>query len=284
MNTPGLSILKTPAYCSIQDAGRYGWRHAGVPVSGWMDTQSALLANQLLQNIPYAPVIECLGSGGEFLFHDSVWIVCTGAKANIAIDNQPIETNKVIQVSQGQTLHIGAFTEGHVLYLGLAGSIYTQQVLGSQSPIQCAHQQRLEKGMTIIGDWKKSTQPSTSRISNNANYKELCVPVLPGPEYHWLNQQHRQTLQGIFRVSTRADRMAYLLEGPRIIAELQRNMRTSAVMPGVIQWLPSGTLMILMRDCQTTGGYPRIAILEEASINLIAQKPPGSQISFAIQT
>lgn len=253
-------------------------------MSGWMDTQSALLANQLLGNGPYSPIIECMGSGGEFVFHEWLWIACTGAKASIRLDAEAIEINRVLQVSPGQTLCIGAFAEGHVLYMGIAGNIFNKRVLGSHSPLQGIHPQRLEKGMTVVGEWKKSLQPSTSHITPNSDYAAICVPVIPGPEYDWLSRNQKKTLQQLFTISKRTDRMAYLLEGSPVIAETQRNMRTSAVMPGVVQWLPSGKFMILMRDCQTTGGYPRVAILDEAAINLVAQKPPGSQIRFEIQT
>jgi len=253
-------------------------------VSGWMDTQSALLANQLLGNVPYSPIIECLGSGGEFVFHEWLWITCTGAKANVLLDAEPIQMNRVLQVNPGQTLYIGAFTEGHVLYLGIAGNIFSKQVLGSQSPLQGIHPKRLEKGMTVIGEWKKSVHPSTSHLIPNRNYAAINIPVVPGPEYDWLSEAQKQTFLQLFTISKWSDRMAYLLEGDLIIADIQRNMRTSAVMPGVVQWLPSGRFMILMRDCQTTGGYPRVAILDEVGINLVAQKPPGSQIRFEILT
>jgi allophanate hydrolase subunit 2 len=107
----------------------------------------------------------------------------------------------------------------------------------------------------------------------------VIIDVLKGPEFEMLSKTQKDALfSKPFIVSKNNNRMAYQLT--ETLSNNLDSIITSSVLPGTVQLTPSGKLIVLMRDCQTTGGYPRILQLKESSINVLAQKFADSEISF----
>jgi allophanate hydrolase subunit 2 len=130
-------------------------------------------------------------------------------------------------------------------------------------------------------------KPEISELNAVVKYatdtlKKQVLEVYPGPEFEKLSKELKEKLlQKKFSVSKNNSRMAYQLE-ERVHNDLQ-SILTQPVLPGTVQFTPSGNLIVLMRDCQTTGGYPRVFQLTEQSINLLAQKKQGDTIQFQLK-
>lgn len=248
----------------------------GVPVGGWLDSHHALLCNQRLGNRPENPLIEIIGPGAEIEVLENMQIAFTGANAEIRVDEALFGPDSIRNVFSGQIIRVGQLSAGNVIYLGLAGRIWNEK--------NAVTTNRLIKGMTVLGIVeKRAVEQRAAHMASIPVDLHTPIQVMAGPEFSMLGTSHLKLLsESQFTISARADRMAFLLDGPEIKADKQNQMLTSAVMPGVIQWLPAGKMLVLMRDCQTTGGYPRVLILEESQINKIAQRPPGSMLRLEI--
>ncbi len=127
------------------------------------------------------------------------------------------------------------------------------------------------------------TSPTSYLKPHLEHFNSQIFLAAKGPEFDLLNSIVRKILNKIkFKVSRENNRMGYRLSGPPLEVKKQMSMITSSVLPGTVQLTPSGQLIILMRDCQTTGGYPRVLQLSERSINQLAQKKTGDEFFFLI--
>ena len=119
-------------------------------------------------------------------------------------------------------------------------------------------------------------------INNKIQFYETTeIDVFKGPEFHLLSKNQQEFLiNSQFTISKDNNRMAYQLS--EILENNLESIITSLVLPGTVQLTPSGKLIILMRDCQTTGGYPRVLQLKESAISVLAQKLTGNPINFRL--
>ncbi len=272
-------------FSTIQDLGRHGYRNIGVPSSGVMDQYSAKLANALLDNDPNSAVLEMTYQGVILEFNESACIAITGALAQIFVDGQPYRHNSVIAINAGSVLKVGTFSLGARAYLAIAGGFDCPVVLNSCS----FYQGVTANAMIKLGDDLLFHQ-SAKNIINRASVKpdltyfhSETIDVMKGPEFALLNDQMKAVLlTHECSVEATSNRMAYQLKihnGSTVVLHAQEII-SSAVHAGTIQLTPAGNIMVLMRDCQTTGGYARILQLSENSIDRLAQKRPGQKIQF----
>lgn len=278
-----IEVLHPGLFSTIQDRGRYGFREFGVPVSGPMDTEAATLANLLLQQDPGTSVLEITQQGPKLRFSDEARIVVTGALLSPMIENEKIRNNQVVTVHADQVLSFGARIAGCRAYVGIKNGFETGKVLDSQSwSPGITRFSRLEKGMKL--SFLKSTSGGVSPLSSvktGDSFYSNILEAFPGPEFHMLSSGQKELLQkNQFSVGRNSNRMGFLLE--ELLPNELEPIITAPVLPGTVQLTPSGKLIILMRDCQTTGGYPRILHLKEAGLNILAQKIPGEKVKFEL--
>ena len=277
-----IKVIAPGFYSTIQDMGRYAYQQYGVPYSGVMDRYSASLANHLLGNSKNAAVIEMTMTGPtlEFLGHTNICI--SGADMTPQLNSGDIPLNKSIRVQKGDKLSFGKLKSGFRSYLAVSGGINTEPVLNSQSMYSgITSSFKLLKNDEIpvtdspILDTYASLRVSTAHIMSDH------IEVFKGPEFDKLSSSEVKKLTiTSFTVSKNNSRMAYQLE--QIVENTLEPIITSPVMPGTVQLTPSGKLIVLMRDCQTTGGYPRILQLQEASLDILAQKFTGDKLFFRL--
>ncbi|CAN5391033.1 biotin-dependent carboxyltransferase family protein [soil metagenome] len=281
-----LTILKPGLYTTIQDAGRYNFRKYGVPVSGAMDQWSAALANALLNKPAASALLEITLTGPTIKFNSDTLVALTGADISPIIDGKELQMNSTIKIHKGQILNFGKNKYGSRTYLAFKNELISEKVLKSQSLYPgITFQYRLQSGDTIRLSEKSGIliSPSSHLKPHFEHFQTGILDVAKGPEYDYLSSSLQDQLKEIiFTVSTENNRMGYKLAGPPLQISKTASMITSSVLPGTVQLTPSGQLIILMRDCQTTGGYPRILQLYEKSINQLAQKKAGDKISFNI--
>lgn len=281
-----LTILKPGLYTSIQDGGRFGYRKYGVPVSGALDQWSAAMANALVNKHPSSALLEITFPGPAIELNSDTIIALSGADLSPAINGKEIQMNSAIEVRKGQILTFGRNNYGSRSYLAFKNDIISEKVLGSQSFCQgITVQNRFKAGDRIILNEKIEKSPSpTSHVKPHLeHFNSQTLLATKGPEFDQLCSSVQDNLSEIiFQVSTENNRMGYRLLGPPLEVKKQMSMITSSILPGTVQLTPSGQLIILMRDCQTTGGYPRVLQLNENSINQLAQKKSGDKFSFFV--
>jgi len=280
-----LKVLQPGFYTSIQDQGRFGFAEYGVPISGVMDHYAAQLANALLGNDYSASVLEMTMLGGTFQFTEPTVIAVVGADVYLKLNDSPVKQHVVLSIKTNDILSIGKMRKGFRSYLAVKGGFKSEQVLESRSQYySITKTQRIAKNDTIPYEtFKKDYYKQHATVKFKALHLEQpTLEAFRGPEFNQLSAaQQEQLTNTIFTVSKNNNRMAYQLE-PLLKNALQPII-TAPVLPGTVQLTPKGSLIVLMRDCQTTGGYPRVLQLTAASINALAQKSIGKPLKIRLK-
>lgn len=279
-----VEILKAGLYDSIQDLGRLGYQQFGVPISGTMDHYSRQLANAILGNQEDTAVLEFTLIAPRLKFHSTTAICITGMESQAKINEKPIENNTYVIVRMNDIVSFGTRKLGCRGYLAVLGGFQSEKIMQSRSFYKSiTEQQRLK-----TGDFINLSQISIAFKRSNAvlktpktHFESLRIEVFKGIEFEMLGPDHQNKIFTTeFTVSKDSNRMAYQLD-ERFENSLEPII-TSPVLPGTVQLTPSGQLMVLMRDCQTTGGYPRVLQLSEMAINRLSQRIPGQIVQFEL--
>ncbi len=280
-------ILSEGFHTSVQDLGRKGFRSYGVPISGAMDKYSAILANKLLNNEEGMAVLEMTMTGPKILFEDHTLIVLTGADMSPMLNGQAIKMNFVYAVNTSDVLSFDKLNFGCRCYLAVKGGFLTEKKLKSQSYFEgITSRDRVGKGNRLkIASYGPDLEVTSSKIKvKSSHFMTKKLEVTKGPEYNRLTKKHREKLfSKTFTIDKLNNRMGYQLKGS-FPAIKKQEIITSITIPGTVQLTPSGRLIIMMRDCPTTGGYPRILQLTDMAINQLAQKMEGDSFKFDLES
>ncbi|WP_417886148.1 biotin-dependent carboxyltransferase family protein [Zunongwangia sp.] len=280
-----LSVIKPGLHTSIQDLGRSGLLKYGVPSSGVLDRYAAKVANLLLRNNADDAVLEITVMGPKLKFNHPTKIAISGANLSPKLNDKLVDNNKVHVVDTGDVLSFGQKKEGARSYLSVFGGFKTEGIFGSKSWYEgITSYGRLAKGSILNFETTTNdlVQTHSSIIYENMYLKNEQIEVFPGPEYHKLDRNQQLFIENqIFHIGKNNNRMAYQLE--EVLLNNLEPIITGGVLPGTIQLTPSGKLIILMRDCQTTGGYPRILQVSESSLCRLAQKFTTDKIRFIVK-
>ena len=276
-----IKIISKGLYTTIQDEGRFGYRDIGIPSSGYMDKESAQIANIILNNPINNPLIEATLIGPTIEFEKSTLICITGSDFKPMLNENKISLYKAIEVRKGDILKINNSSIGSRCYISIKGDIKLDEVLGSKSYYpQISDSSIIEKGDKFkfeANNSKRNYKLINQKFELNKNLK-----VFKGPEFNFINKGSiNKIINQEFSIGIN-NRMAYNLK-EKIQAGIN-SIISSPVIPGTVQLTPSGQIIILHRDCQTTGGYPRILQLDENSLNNLAQLRTGDKIKFEIVT
>lgn len=288
-------MIKIPSYIhftqpgiltTVQDLGRFKLAQYGVPYSGAMDRYSLAQVNFLLQNQKGASVLEMASMGLEMVFERPTRIVFAGAEAEIVYNKKEnILNGQILEIQEEDVIKIKNFKKGQWLYMGIQGGFETEEVAGSKSWYpQVTPRDKIKKNDSICYFAEEerffpAIQP-TAKVRSDW-YANHLIHVYPGPDWHLLPKLlQNRILKKSFTVSELINRMAYQLK-EEISNDLPQIL-TAPVYPGTIQLTPGGKLIILMRDAQVTGGYPRILQVDNVSLNVLSQKRAGEKIKFSI--
>lgn len=279
----GITIIKAGPFSSVQDAGRFGHGDFGIPTAGFMDAASAGIANLLLGNQAAAPCLEVFAGGVAFKVDQPCLLVASGAETDLEVEGQFFRNHQPVFLHAGEVLDIAPFRSGQWLYLAFAADILVPEHLGSKSfysPI--TSQSRFLDGDKVeILVREPNYSPTNSRVGIRDWKLIRSLDVFAGPEFNLLSEDiQKALLNTTFSLSSKQNRMGIQLNEP-----LEHNLPeilSAPVFPGTVQLTPSGKLIVLMRDAQVTGGYPRILQLTEVSISLLSQKRPGETVKFSM--
>lgn len=279
-----IKVLQAGFYASVQDKGRIGFANIGVPISGTMDAYSADIANSVLNNSLECAVIEIAFSNCSFQFLSNTFICVSGADFSAKINCKKIKLNQKIKIFKNDILSFGEINFGARTYLAVSGGIQSEEIMQSKSMFKNITISSILKTGDILNIHKTKDIDENSNASikiNNSFFSSLEINCFKGPEFYLLSEkQQKQLINTTFSISNDINRMGYRLN--EIIENNLSQIITSSVLAGTLQLTPSGKLIILMRDCQVTGGYPRILQLKEQAISKIAQKKAKQQIKFVL--
>jgi antagonist of KipI len=284
-------VLKSGWLTTVQDLGRYGHQHNGVSVSGAMDSFSTIVANRLVGNPDHAAVLELTLKGPELQFEQDAVVAITGADLSPTVNGNNIPMWQSLVISHGSRLSFGLPRNGARAYLSIAGGIDVPLVLGSRSTYCASETGGLGGRPLKQRDLLCSGKPAQSvdRFIGTRLPDELIphfersvtLRLIPGPQQSFFGDQALTTLTGShYSVSPRSNRMGYRLTGPQIISKGPTQFISDGTAMGALQIPSDGQPILLMADRQTTGGYPKIAVVISADLPLAAQLTPGDRITF----
>jgi biotin-dependent carboxylase-like uncharacterized protein len=279
-----IRVIKPGLMSSIQDLGRKGLGGYGVPQSGAMDIVAMQLANHLLQNPNNAAVLEMAHPGPELQFEGPARIVFTGAIAQIKLNDHLVALGQVVEIEEGDNIQIGQFSSGRWLYMAIQGGFESDSIHGSRSWYAgISAQGRLNKEDKI--PYLYESKPYSTSLAHpkitDRYFVDETILVYKGAEWGLLSEKVQQAfLNRNFSLSANLTRMAYILS--EVLPNELEQILTVPVYQGTVQLTPAGNIMILMRDAQVTGGYPRVLQVKEEELSKIAQKSPGSKVNFKI--
>lgn len=279
-----IKVLHPGIYSSVQDQGRRGFGKMGVPISGSMDAYSAEIGNVLLKNKRSEAVIEITFGMAKFEFTTDTFICVTGADFSPKLNEESLEMMTVYEVTKGSVLTFGKRKYGVRTYVAVQGGIQTETILKSRSFFKgITSQFQLKKGDELLilpkKPYKNRAYSKIKIFDELFSWNEL--ECYPGPEFDQLNEAQKERLFQAFTISEDNNRVGYRLN--ETIENDLKPILTSAVLPGTVQLTPSGKLIVLMRDSQVTGGYPRVLQLSEFSIDILSQKFAGNKIQLIIK-
>jgi len=281
-----IEVLRAGVFTSIQDLKRVGFKRYGIPKSGPMDQYSHLLANWLVGNKLYSETIEVtfLGPKIKFLFDTKIGLC--GTKTSIFLNEKKIEMNKTLTVNSGDILDIKSCSSGNRVYLSIKGEMKLTKDFDSLSTydkvnIGGVNGRKLIKGDKIEFKERKFNENRIIPEILRKNQNERIVRVIKGPEYHLVD---RKSMEKSFTISPISDRMGIRLSNNRIKLKSNSEIESSVVTEGTIQLPPDGNPIILMRDAQTTGGYPRIGIVCKVDISKLSQIKANQKIKLKFIT
>jgi biotin-dependent carboxylase-like uncharacterized protein len=282
---PLLRVLACGPAASLQDHGRFGLQRHGVSPAGAMDREALAVANLLAGNAPGTAAIETALAGLSVMVEGGPCLVAAaGAGAELAVAGRKLPAFTAGLAEPGETVTLGPARAGVYVYLAVGGGFRREPELGSLS----VHRRSGIGGAPVAAGELMAVGASLGapmRLSAPPPVSAGPIRVILGPQDDHAGADALAVLTGAaFTISQQADRMGVRLDGPAIIPAAGYNIVSDGIATGAIQLPGDGRPIVLLRDRQTTGGYPKIATVISADIGRFAQSPPGSTVRFAIVT
>jgi antagonist of KipI len=281
---------------SVQDLGRTGYRQSGVSTSGALDSFALRVANLLVGNDEGAAGLEVTFGGLQLHFDDERVVAWCGGEFDVHIESRLLPPGHAAHLRSGDELKFGPPKIGCRAWLAISGGIDMPVVLGSRSTDLRAQFGGFE-GRTLrdgdilpLGGFRRSRTVATAKISSMSAPHGWVSPAKPSPTLRFArgvdwNRFNASTLERFvseaFAVSQDSDRMGVRLDGAELKRVDESDLISEAVAPGTIQVPPSGKPILLLGDCQTIGGYPKIAHVITVDLGIAAQLRAGDQVRFS---
>ncbi|GAB3578155.1 biotin-dependent carboxyltransferase family protein [Amycolatopsis endophytica] len=279
-----LEIVTAGPLALVQDLGRPGHAHLGVPPSGALDVPAFRLANRLVGNPETAAGIETLLGGLTVNARASCTVAVTGPPVAVTVDGRPVGSHVPVHLTAGQTLAIGRPDAGLRCYLAVSGGLDIEPELGSRSRDVLSEigPPPLEPG-TVLPLGKPDGIPvGADTVTAPPAPRDLVVPVVLGPRDDWFGDAARQ-LTSPWTVTSESNRVGLRLDGSALERTSERDgaeLPSEGVITGAIQVPPNGLPVVFLADHPTTGGYPVIAVVVPRALPALAQARPGTTIRF----
>jgi biotin-dependent carboxylase-like uncharacterized protein len=274
VRTPGLLT-------TVQDLGRPGLAHLGVPTAGAADRRAFGLANRLVGNQDGAAALEITLAGPELELEAGGWLALTGGRVAADLDGRPLPMDVAVRFEPGQVLRVGSVSSGLRAYLAVRGGIDVPEVLGSRSTDTLAPvgPPRLEEGARLpVGD-RADGDPFRQVAPTRPVDPEPVLRAVRGPRDDVFTEDALRTLIGsAWAVTSDSDRTGVRLDGPVLERRRKVELASEGMVEGSLQVPPDGHPILFLANHPTTGGYPVIAVVIGADLPLAAQARPGTRL------
>ena len=283
MTDRALSVVRAGALTTVQDQGRPGHAHLGVPRSGALDAPAAALANRLVGNPPEAAVLETTLNGCALRTRSTVTVAVAGAPCPVTVDGRPAPWGAPVRVPAGALLNVGAADRGLRSYVAVSGGVAVDPVLGSRSTdlLSGLGPPPLTDGMVLPLGRAAAGHARVDVVPHPGPPSELVLRVTPGPRDDWFTESALRTLTlRAFRVSSASNRIGLRTEGPSLERAVSGELPSEGMVLGAVQVPPDGRPVVFLADHPTTGGYPVIAVVDPRDLPSAAQAVPGTPVRF----
>ena len=271
-----IEVVRSGPLATVQDLGRAGYAHLGVPFSGAADRASLCLANRLVGNAEDVAGLELTFGGAALRFASAAWIAVTGAPLSV----RPGTMNAPCHVPAGAVVEFGTPSSAVRTYLAVRGGIDVPPVLGSRStdvlsglgPAPLSAGDRLPVGRAtglITVDVAPGLEPE----------EEPVLRIAAGPRDDWFETLAPLT-RAAYEVTAQSNRVGVRLDGPALVRRRQGELPSEGMVTGSVQVPPNGLPIVFLADHPTTGGYPVAAVLVAEDIPRAAQLRPGQRVRF----
>ena len=278
-----ITILKSGPLTTVQDLGRPGMAHIGVPPSGALDRGALRRANALVGNDEACAALEATLIGPSVRFDADTTFALTGAITPATMDGEPVAYETAVAAAAGQTLVVGQATTGMRSYLAVSGGIDCAQELGSRATdtLTGLGPAPLRDGDVLpLGHDRRV--PSAPQAGANGTQPGLIELIL-GPRAQLFSDEAIAALaSAAFTVTPQSNRVGLRLTGPALSLREQAELPSEGMVTGALQVPPSGEPILMLADHPTTGGYPVIAVATERSLDVAAQLRPGAEVRFSV--
>ncbi|MFF4802181.1 biotin-dependent carboxyltransferase family protein [Streptomyces sp. NPDC001351] len=283
MTDRALVVVRAGALTTVQDRGRPGHAHLGVPRSGALDGTAAALVNRLVGNPPQAAVLETTVNGCALRPRSAVTVAVGGAPCPVTVDGRPVAWGAPVRVPAGALLEVGTVVSGVRSYVAVSGGITVEPVLGSRSTdlLSGLGPAPLADGMVLPLGTPTRLHARVDVAPQPAPPAELVLRVTLGPRDDWFTPEALRTFMSrTYRVSPASNRIGLRTEGPALERALPGELPSEGMVLGAIQVPPDGRPVVFLADHPTTGGYPVIAVVRPQDLPAAAQSAPGTPVRF----
>jgi biotin-dependent carboxylase-like uncharacterized protein len=274
-----LEVIDPGLLTTVQDAGRAGYAHTGVPPSGAVDLLAFELGNRLVGNSPTAAALETTLLGPRLRLREAARVALTGAPT-------PHGANVVLEVSAGETFDVGSALVGARTYVCISGGIEVEPELGSRStdlltgigprPLRAGDVLPLGTPSESVHGHEGLAAPPPSLPA------QVVLRVVFGPRDDWFTDGACQSLcTAAWQVTPSGNRVGVRLDGPALERRRHDELQSEGLATGSLQVPSSGLPILLLNDHPTTGGYPVIAVVRSEDLPLAGQLRPGQTVRFA---
>ncbi|MER8186802.1 biotin-dependent carboxyltransferase family protein [Kitasatospora sp. NPDC094015] len=277
-----LAVVRPGPLTTVQDLGRRGVAHLGVPRAGALDEPALRAANRLVGNPDGAAALETTLGGVALRALAPAVVAVTGAPAPVTVDGRPAPWGAAVALPAGAVVEVGAATHGVRSYLAVAGGLAVPPVLGSRSadllsglgPPPLAAGDRLPVGPAAAG-------PRAGLVPLPGPPGELVLRLRPGPHDDWFADL-AGLARAVHRVAAASNRVALRTEGPPLARARGGELPSAGMVLGAVQVPPDGHPVIFLADHPTTGGYPVVGVVPRADLAAAAQARPGTPVRFLL--
>ncbi|GGD19283.1 biotin-dependent carboxyltransferase family protein [Nocardioides daphniae] len=274
-----LRVIDPGPLTTVQDAGRPGWAHLGVPRAGFVDAASATLAHRLVGNPEHAALLETTLGGVRFVLEVARTLAVTGARCDVTADGRAIPLDHAVTLPAGTEVVVGAARRGLRSYVAPAGGIVAEPVLGSRSTDTLAGigPPALRAG-TVLPLGAPGAPAATDVAA--PSWPAAVLRLRPGPQADWLLRP-RELDGAVARVGAASNRVGVRLEGVRV-ERRAGELPSEGMVLGAVQAPGGGELVVFLNDHPPTGGYPVIGVVDPRDLAWCAQARPGDEVRLRL--
>jgi len=274
----GFEVLEGGTWSNIQDLGRYGYAHLGITNSGAMDEYAYRWSQKLLGN-QEANAIEVLLGGLKLKATEDVTISVCGADLDFRINHEKKEIWQTYQLRKNDVLGFYGHINGLRAYLSVKDGFHVKKVQGSYA--KSYKEKTLQRGdfLPFISSVSKDTK-RVSSIYLPIYTDNLTLHILLGSQEHFFTQSEKEKFfNSSYELTPQMSPMGYKLKG-EALSTRKEGIISEGIPFGAVQVPPDGQPIILLKERQTIGGYPKIGTVLASDCFALSQLPIGARVQF----